>query len=185
MKLAEHKDLKSAITELPVKEKDKLLLRLIAKDKVLTEHLHYKLLENELDLEDRKETIKADVTDQLPELKKLNAKEALVRVRKMITSVNHFYKVTKDPLGEVELKLFILNIIPLEYKRSVLGYRDYGFLFTAYYVKTIEVTINKFRKLHEDLQFDLSESLNNLLDKIYSSKLAAAAEASNLPKEIS
>ena len=111
MKLSEHKDLKTAITELPVKEKDKLLLRLVAKDKVLTEHLHYKLLEDETDLEDRKERIKADVEEQVLELKKLNAKEALVKVRKMITSVNHFYKVTKDPVGEVELKLFILNLL--------------------------------------------------------------------------
>ncbi|KQN28627.1 hypothetical protein ASE92_19920 [Pedobacter sp. Leaf41] len=185
MKLSEHKDLKTAITDLPIKEKDKLLLRLIAKDKVLTEHLHYKLLESESDLEDRKEKIKTDVSEQVPELKKLNAKEALVKVRKMITSVNHFYKVTKDPIGEVELKLFILNIIPFDYRKSIFGYRDYMILFSSFYIKTAAITINKYKKLHEDLQFDLSESLNNLLDKIYSSKLAAAAEASNLPKELS
>jgi len=185
MKLSEHKDLKSAIIELPIKEKDKLLLRLVAKDKVLTEHLHYKLLESELDLEDRKEKIKADVSEQVTELKKLNAKEALVMVRKMITSVNHFYKVTKDAVGEVELKLFILNIIPFDYRKSIFGYRDYMILFSVFYIKTVSVTINKYRKLHEDLQFDLSENLNNLLDKIYSSKLAPSAEASNLPKEIS
>ena len=41
MKLSEHKDLKKEILALPVKEKDKLLLRLVAKDKVLTEHLHF------------------------------------------------------------------------------------------------------------------------------------------------
>ena len=185
MKLSEHKDLKTAITDLPIKEKDKLLLRLIAKDKVLTEHLHYKLLESENDLEDRKEKIKTDVSEQISELKKLNAKEALVKVRKMITSVNHFYKVTKDPIGEVELKLFILNIVPFDYRKSIFGYRDYMILFSSFYIKTVAVTINKYKKLHEDLQFDLSESLNNLLDKIYSSKLAAAAEASNLPKELS
>lgn len=185
MKLSEHKDLKTAITSLPVKEKDKLLLRLVAKDKVLTEHLHYKLLEDETDLEDRKERIKADVDEQIPELKKLNAKEALVKVRKMITLVNHFYKVTKDPLGEVELKLFILNAVPFDYKKSIFGYRDFMMLFSIFYLKTVAVTINKFKKLHEDLQFDLSEDLNQLLDKIYSSKLAGAAEASNLPKEIS
>lgn len=185
MKLAEHKELKAAITALPVKEKDKLLLRLIAKDKVLTEHLHYKLLEDETDLDDRKERIKADVEEQVSDLQKLNAKEALVKVRKMITSVNHFYKVTKDPLGEVELKLFILNIIPFDYKKSIFGYRDFMILFTTFYVKTVAVTLNKFKKLHEDLQFDLSEDFNNLLRKIYSSKLAAVAEASNLPKEIS
>ncbi|PWS27344.1 hypothetical protein DHW03_06925 [Pedobacter yonginense] len=185
MKLAEHKDLKVAITDLPVKEKDKLLLRLIAKDKVLTEHLHYKLLESEIDLEDRKEKIKSEAEAQIAALKKLNAKEALVKVRKMITSVNHFYKVTKDVLGEVELKIYILNIIPIEYKRSVFGYRDFSFLFATYYIKTVSVTINKFKKLHEDLQFDLSENLNHLLERIYSSKLAHEAEASNLPKEIS
>lgn len=185
MKLSEHKDLKTAITDLPIKEKDKLLLRLIAKDKVLTEHLHYKLLESESDLEDRKEKIKTDVSEQVSELRKLNAKEALVKVRKMITSVNHFYKVTKDPIGEVELKLFILNIVPFDYHKSIFGYRDYMILFSSFYIKTVAITINKYKKLHEDLQFDLSESLNNLLDKIYSSKLAAAAEASNLPKELS
>jgi len=184
MKLSEHKDLKNAITSLPVKEKDKLLLRLIAKDKVLTEHLHYKLLESEIDLEDRKEKIKADVNEQIPELKKLNAKEALVKVRKMITSVNHFYKVTKDPIGEVELKLYVLNAVPLTYRKSVFGYRDFMILFTTFYIKTTAVTINKFKKLHEDLQFDLSENLNNLLSKIYSSNLAASAEASDLPREI-
>lgn len=184
MKLSEHKDLKNAITDLPTKEKDKLLLRLIAKDKVLTEHLHYKLLEDESDLEDRKEKIKAEVAEQVADLKKLNAKEALVKVRKMITSVNHFYKVTKDPIGEVELKLFILNIVPFDYKKSIFGYRDYMILFSTFYLKTVAVTINKYKKLHEDLQFDLSENLNKLLQKIYSSKLASSAEASNLPKEI-
>jgi len=184
MKLSEHKNLKSAITDLPPKEKDKLLLRLIAKDKVLTEHLHFKLLEDESDLEDRKEQIKTDVKDQISALKTLNAKEALAIVRKMITSVNHFYKVTKDPLGEVELKIFVLNAIPVEYKRSIFGYRDYLFLFYAYYIKTVKVTMNKFEKLHEDLQFDLSADFNALLKKIYSSKLAISAEAENLPKEI-
>ncbi|RNL54920.1 hypothetical protein [Pedobacter jejuensis] len=184
MKLAEHKNLKLVITELPVKEKDKLLLRLIAKDKVLTEHLHFKLLEDESDLENRKDLIKADIDNQIPELKKLTVKEALAKVRKMITGVNHFYKVTKDALGEVELKIYILNKIPVDYKRSVFGYKDFGFLFATYYLKTVAITLNKSKKLHEDLQFDLSENINQLLSKIYSSKLAGAAEASSLPKEV-
>ena len=184
MKLAEHKDLKTAITDLPVKEKDKLLLRLVAKDKLLTEHLHFKLLENETDLEERKEKLKAEVNDQLPELKKLAMKEALVKVRKMITLVNHFYKVTKDAPGEVELKLYVLGAIPLEYKRNVFGYRDFAYLFAAFYLKTVMVTLNKFKKLHEDLQFDLSADVNALLQKIYVSKLASQAEAADLPQEI-
>jgi len=176
MKLSEHKDLKIAITDLPLKEKDKLLLRLVAKDKILTEHLHFKLLEDESDLEARKEIIKAEVDEQVPQLKKVNAKDGLAAFRKLITRVNQFYKITKDPLGEVELKIYILSSVPLEFKRSLFGYRDFGFLFANFYIKTASVTFNKFGKLHEDLQFDLSESLNQLLKRI--------ARSSGLPEEI-
>ncbi|TDG37937.1 hypothetical protein EZJ43_02275 [Pedobacter changchengzhani] len=184
MKLAEHKDLKTAITDLPIKEKDKLLLRLVAKDKVLTEHLHYKLLEDESDLEIRKEEIKISIDDSIAELKKLNAKEALAKVRKMITAVNHFYKVTKDTFGEVELKIYVLNAIPTEYKKGSYGYRDFSFLFVSFYLKTTNITLNKFRKLHDDLQFDLTENFNALLTKIYASKMALEAVELNLPKEL-
>lgn len=184
MKLADHKDLKVAITELPIKEKDKLLLRLVAKDKVLTEHLHYKLLENESDLEIRKEEIKVSVDEAVIELKKLNAKEGLAKVRKMITAVNHFYKVTKDAFGEVELKIYVLNSIPIEYKRNVYGYRDFGFLFVSFYLKTTNITLNKFTKLHEDLQFDLSGDFDALLNRIHTSKMASEAMHLGLPKEI-
>ena len=88
LKLSEHKDLKAAIIDLPLKEKDKLLLRLVAKDKVLTEHLHYKLLEDESDLDFRKEHIKREVESQIAELKTLNAKEATVKVRKQSGRAN-------------------------------------------------------------------------------------------------
>ncbi|WP_443937864.1 hypothetical protein [Pedobacter sp. MW01-1-1] len=184
MKLSEHKDLKIAITDLPIKEKDKLLLRLIAKDKVLTEHLHYKLLEDDSDLELRKESIKLNIEDQLTELKKLTTKEALVKVRKMIALVNHFYKVTKDAFGEVELKIFILNTIPLSYKRNVFSYRDFNFLFAAYFIKTTQATLSKLNKLHEDLKFDLSTDTNALLKRIHSANWDAQPHLSELPKHI-
>jgi len=184
MKLAEHKDLKVAITDLPIKEKDKLLLRLIAKDKVLTEHLHYKILEDIADLDERKKKIKANVLSILPELKDLNAREALVKVRKMITEVNHFYKVTKDVYGELELKIFILTQIPTKYKKGLFGYRDFGLMFSIFYIKTATAVFNKFKKLHEDLQFDLTAEFNELLLKIHSSSLTELAETSSLPRKI-
>ena len=53
MNLKDVPELKSAILDLPIKEKDKLLLRLINKDETLVEHLHFQLLEDENDLIDR------------------------------------------------------------------------------------------------------------------------------------
>lgn len=184
MKLAEHKDLKASIINLPPKEKDKLLLRLIAKDKILTEHLHFKLLEDETDLEARKESIKAEIYEAVFELKKLNAKDALARFRKIITSINHFFKVTKDALGEIELKLYALQVVPTTFRGKIFGYRDFGFLFENFFLKTLNVTLNKFQKLHEDLQFDLSAQVNEVLIKVYNSNLSHLAEEYKLPKQL-
>jgi hypothetical protein len=184
MKLSEHKDLKASIINLPPKEKDKLLLRLIAKDKVLTEHLHFKLLEDELDLEDRKNRIKSDIDDSIPEIKKLNAKDALARFRKIITGINHFYKVTKSTVDEVELKIYALSVIPTSFRGKIFGYRDFGFLFENFYLKTLNVTLNKFHKLHEDLQFDMSVQVNEVLIKVHNSNLSNLAEEYKLPKKL-
>src|SRR3546814_11074626 len=63
MSLNKLPNLKSAILNLPEKERDKLLVRLINKDKVLIQQLHYQLLEDEFDLDERKENV----------LKKMNA----------------------------------------------------------------------------------------------------------------
>ena len=86
MLLKEHKDLKQAIVNLPPKEKDKLLLRLIAKDKVLTEHLHFKLLENEQDLNARHLALKSTIDEAIEQLnleKRLSSKDTLAVFRKL------------------------------------------------------------------------------------------------------
>jgi hypothetical protein len=99
MILSEHKDLKYAITGLPAKDKDKLLLRLIAKDKILTEHLHFKLLEDTSDLEARRLALSELIEENISELtasSRFNVKDALLLLRTLNGKINHHYKVTKD-----------------------------------------------------------------------------------------
>ena len=115
MKLSDHKDLKEAIIALPGKEKDKLLLRLIAKDKILTEHLHFKLLENETDLVERKNVIKADIDKSVIHLRNADFKDGLYYLRQFNTRVNHFFKITKDSFGEAELKVYLMNSFKISY----------------------------------------------------------------------
>lgn len=184
MRLSEHKDLKQAITGLPQKEKDKLLLRLVAKDKVLTEHLHFRLLEDGSDLELRKFRIIEHIEATALELREMNAKEALVKMRKLFTLVNHFYKVTKDAFGEVELRIYILNQVPVDYSRKIYGYKDYPMLLAVFYLRMTALTLNKLKKLHEDLQFDLTESFKQVLHGIFNSNYAREAESMGLPKEL-
>ena len=121
MLLSEHKELKNEIKSLPEKEKDKLLLRLIAKDKVLTEHLHFKLMEDEDDLVRRQEELQRLILEGIAELlnaKRPNSKDSLLRMRKLNGSINHHVKVTKDLNSEIELRIQLLNQIPIDFDES-------------------------------------------------------------------
>ena len=61
--------LKQAVLDLTEKEKNQLLIRLINKDQVLIEQLHFRLLEDEMDLikryEDLKDEIESTLNDHL------------------------------------------------------------------------------------------------------------------------
>ena len=188
MLLSEHKELKLEIKSLPEKEKDKLLLRLIAKDKVLTEHLHFKLLEDEHDLVKRQEQLLYIIDEGIADLmasRKLNSKETLLKMRKLNGSINHHFKVTKDLNSEMELRIHLLNHIPVGFDESVLSsLYKFNEKLNVYFVKTTISVLNKYHKMHEDLQFDLKASLNTLLDKIYSNKMAAIAKSLALPTEL-
>ena len=188
MKLSEHKDLKKEILALPVKEKDKLLLRLVAKDKVLTEHLHFLLLEDESNLSDRVAFIKNEITDILEDLNttpKTSAKDALLLLRKLTKQINHFYKVTKADFEEIELKLMMFNASPMKFRFKVHSLtKNHEQLLANYLVKSILIVLRKFEKLHEDLQFDLKEEVNKLLAKVYDSYIDKTALSLGLPKQI-
>ena len=183
MKLSEHKDLKAEILALPPKEKDKLLLRLVAKDKVLTEHLHFLLLEDEESLSARVNTLKEEIIDTAKN--HTSAKEVLVNLRKSIKLINHFLKVTKANFEDVELRIFLLNHTDTEFKWRVFSsFKNYEQLFSIFFIKSTRTTIHKFEKLHEDLQFDLRDDLNKLIDKAYHKNMAAIASELGLPKQV-
>ncbi len=185
MRLSEHKDLKVEILALPLKEKDKLLLRLVAKDKVLTERLHFLLVEDEGSLSERTLTLKEEILQIQQSLKTASSKDVLVTLRKLTKSINHFFKVTKANFEEVELRFFLFNHTPLEFNsKTFSSYKNHDHLFEIYFIKSVLTTIKKFEKLHEDLQFDLREDLNTLLTKIYNKNMAALALELGLPKQI-
>lgn len=188
MKLSEHKELKVEILGLPPKEKDKLLLRLVAKDKVLTEHLHFLLLEDESNLRDRVETIKDQILQTMQSLsssKNLNAKEVLTNLRKLTKEVNHNFRVTKAIFEDVDLRIFLFIHTPIEFKLNVFSSsKNHDQMFAIYFVKSTLITLRKFYKLHQDLQFDLQDNMSKLLDKIHKGKTKGIANDLGLPEQI-
>ncbi|MCY1515599.1 hypothetical protein D9M68_501890 [compost metagenome] len=185
MKLSEHKELKTEILRLSQKEKDRLLLRLIAKDRVLTERLHFLLREDSGALAERQEALKAIIIQSGKDLKKekYSARNLLINLRKGLQRINHFYKVTKASPEEAELRLFLFNHLleGLKVNRTFFKTKD-DLSLENFVIKSTLLTIRKIEKLHSDWQFDMQEELNKLLQQIHQSHMAAAACAMGLAK---
>lgn len=188
MLLSEHKELKLEIKSLPEKEKDKLLLRLIAKDKILTEHLHFKLMENEQDLLDRQEALRHLIDEEIAGLltnKKITSKDALLKMRKLNGSITHHFKVTKDLNSEIELRIHLFQGIPIDfYENMFSSFYKFNEKLMVYYAKSVLSVFNKYQKLHEDIQFDLKDAFNEVLTKLYKYKTADIAAELKLPEAI-
>ncbi|EEI91430.1 hypothetical protein HMPREF0765_3150 [Sphingobacterium spiritivorum ATCC 33300] len=173
MSLHQDPELKKAVLNLPQKEKDKLLVRLISKDKMLIKQLHYQLLEDENDLEDRIISLRAQLqqlfntgTSQVGGSPNFSNFTGLNRLVKQASGmVNEHEKVTKDKVSEVEFRIYILS-------RAIEGYPE---LFQSSYQSAahklhkyisgrLKHVLTKYDKLHEDLQFDFREDLQRILD---------------------
>ena len=187
MLLTAHPNLKLEIRSLPEKEKDKLLLRLIAKDKVLTEHLHFKLLENEEDLAGRSANLLATIDEGIAALlssKKLNSKDVLTQIRSLTGKINHHFKVTKDINSDIELRIYLLRHVPVAFNEEVFSsLHKYNEKLNIYFVKSVVAVLKKYDKTHEDIQFDLKESINEVLIKTHNNKTRTIAKELGLPKE--
>ena len=157
-------ELKQAILDLPEKERSQLLIRLINKDQVLIEQLHFRLLENEYDLIQRFEDLKSEISSALQAHVSVVNKATMYTRGKLVLSIirqlsgriNHFAKVTKDVNFELQLRAFLL----LESSRLFINIQNeetvFGLKTRVYQVTKIKTMLNLFKKLHEDLQYDFS-----------------------------
>ncbi|MCA5004182.1 hypothetical protein [Sphingobacterium bovistauri] len=172
MSLHKDSELKAAVLNLPPKEKDKLLVRLISKDKMLIKQLHFQLLEDEVDLEERINALR----ERLNELFEPNRsgiknvamyshyRALTVLLRQASGMINEHEKVTKDKFSESEFRLLILEAAfehyPILFQKTYVAAAD---KLQRYVAARLKTTFNKYDKLHEDLQFDLKESYEKVL----------------------
>lgn len=184
-------DLKTAILDLPEKEKDKLLLRLIRKDKTLIQQLHFQLLEDQDDLEERRTraltflNLEIDRMERQTEnLSRYHPQDLMLDLRSMSGIVNHHLLITKDKTGELELRLHILSET-FRHAGKFFEYANYGNdRLIVYIIGRIKNVFTTYDKLHEDLQFDYKEKFNELLEFAYTSALKNHLVALAIPREV-
>jgi hypothetical protein len=161
-------ELKKAVSDLPSKEKDKLIFRLLRNDYILANRMLFELVSNE-STEERREKVSQNLTTQIErQTMRLHSSKGLYqRLRYMSAEITEHVKITKDKYGEVELNLFMLNSI-LEKHTTAIAAEPKGksYKFCIYVIVKIFRIMILAKKLDADLLADFNVAYEKLGDLI-------------------
>lgn len=193
MSLNKDPELKKAVLSLPQTEKDKLLVRLVGKDRMLLKQLRFRLLEDEIDLEERIAAVQSQLEQLFGRLRGYigqtneyhNAQLLAGELRYASGIINEHATITNHKMSEIQLRLFLISQSFLHFGR-LFGQHPYGHnrKLLEYQAGRVKYILGKYEKLHEDLQFEFRDELNTALAFAHSSGMGPYLQALGLPQEI-
>ena len=175
--------LKKAIIQMPAKEKDKLLLRLITKDKTLSDRLHFELIEDSATIPERRDEIAGRIT-RTSKSNQNTPGWVLMDMRNLSGDISYHVKVTKDKIGSIELNLFLMNTFMEEYANILKTYSSRADTCALYLAKKAQVILNAFNKLDEDYRVDYIKDTNRMLASLHTLCSKMYARQMEIPKEL-
>jgi len=177
--------LKAAVLRMPVKEKDKLLLRLLLKDQKLIRRLIFELLEGGETREERAQELREQIVQKLPKTgdKYITPGLLLLELRFWNARITEHVQATKDKPGEVILTTFLLSEA---FRRHIVMLRSFSDkrndTFAPYVVRRTAMLLKKAALLHEDYFMEFRSDLNELLQAIHNFRpTALLAQQADLP----
>ncbi len=182
-------ELKKAIKNLPESEKDKLLLRLIAKDRMLVAKLNHQLLEDEVDAEEQRDKLARQVETHFDSenFRAWNHTPGLVmmELRSFSGAIGRHVKITKDKYGEIQLTLLLVNI-PFRTQSEILFDNQHrADTFAPYVCKKTQDIFKKLKRLNRDYYIDFEKDVNEMLEHLHKyPPTRALMDAHQLPKTL-
>lgn len=174
------KELEDAILSLPEKEKNRLLLRLIAKNDILVEQLQYKLMETPDELPFRRASIKEDIDEKLKYSFRYPT-EMLWEIKRLNSNITRHKRVTTDKYGEVELGLYMLGAVlsaPTNFL-EILSSRTEK--LSLYLVKRMLMILKNLERLDKDYFIDFERDVTFILEELHKKITRIHARQLDLP----
>ncbi|MFC7348068.1 deoxyuridine 5'-triphosphate nucleotidohydrolase [Chryseobacterium zhengzhouense] len=161
------KEFKTALSQLSSIEKDRLIFRLLKKDKILSKKLYFELIDEET-TDQKRDQMEEIVKEKVEYAAKYisNQKYFIVLIRKISAEITEHVKVTTDKFGDVSLNLFLINQI-LEYndKLSRQRFNDIYKLY-LYIINKIVKALALTKKLDEDYWMEIDQLLSTVYEKV-------------------
>ncbi|GGF18397.1 hypothetical protein [Hymenobacter cavernae] len=175
-------DLRKALLNLPQKEKDQLLTRLVSQDAVLTEQLAYRLLEGPDALEDRRQALRTQIDDPVRGFHQ-TPNDLLVIVRQLQARIGYHARITGDTLGEVELTVRLLSRVFEHQPACVARLHGPTQPLLQHLAKRTHDVLRQADKLHPDYHIELAPPVNELLERLWQSAVAPLARELGVPRQ--
>ncbi|MCD7972113.1 MAG: hypothetical protein LUG18_05515 [Candidatus Azobacteroides sp.] len=157
-------EFKKAISLLPSAEKDKLLLRLLKRDRILASRLHFLLLKEET-LSERRSKMADRVRK---EMERMNFHfysfgYLLTDVRSLSAEITEHVKITLDKYGEVSLNLLMLiQLIKLCTLRIAQSDPKVTYKLNMYIIARAFKILVLIQSLNEDYRVEFEDDMKEL-----------------------
>lgn len=162
------KDFKIAISNLPPKEKDKLILRLLKKNMTLANRLYFELVSTESvgELRAIQENL---LFENIQHITNYSNSPGLLmmNMRDLSGEIANHVNITKDKYGDASLNLILLNET-LKHNHSKIEDLGYGrsYKLCVYIIAKVFKILITINSLHEDYQIEFNDSLIELGNEI-------------------
>ncbi len=174
-------DLRRALFQLPEKEKDQLLARLVAQDAVLTEQLAYRLLEGPEALATRRAVLRAQVDDPVRGFHQ-TPNDLLVILRQLQARLAYHARITDDAFGEAELSWRLLANVFRHQPEITARLHGPTQPLLQHLTRRTHEALKQTARLHEDYYLELAPTANAVLAALWQSGAAPLARELALPK---
>ena len=165
------KEFKQALSEFSSIDKDRLIFRLLKKDKLLSKKLYFELIDPET-TDQKRDQMEENVTEKLASAARYigNPKYYLSTIRTISAEITEHVKVTTDKFGEVYLNLFLVDQI-LENNDSFAQQRfDNVYKLYIYLINKIVRALLLIKKIDEDYWMEFDEILGKIDDKVHENR---------------
>ena len=165
------KEFKQALSEFSSIEKDRLIFRLLKKDKLLSKKLYFELIDPET-TDQKRDQMEENVTEKLASAARYigNPKYYLSTIRTISAEITEHVKVKTDKLGDVYLNLFLVDQI-LENNDSFAQQRfDNVYKLYIYLINKIVRALLLIKKIDEDYWMEFDEILGKIDDKVHENR---------------
>ena len=165
------KEFKQALSEFSSIEKDRLIFRLLKKDKLLSKKLYFEIIDPET-TDQKRDQMEENVTEKLASAARYigNPKYYLSTIRTISAEITEHVKVTTDKFGEVYLNLILVHQI-LENNDSFAQQRfDNVNKLYIYLINKIVRALLLIKKIDEDYWMEFDEILGKIDDKVHENR---------------